>query len=441
MPDNRLTDERLRTWLNSQPERERLCLDLLPYLGEYTQVQPRRPMGGPDGARDLEARLNENLVVWGAVGFRNSPSDSSEDKAWVKKKYRTDLSSALGKNSSLRGFVFFTNVDLTPGEVSELCFHAASQGIEHSEVFYRERLRQVLDSPAGYGFRLQYLDVGMSKEEQISFLDNYNEILRDMHAMQGDMYAMQVKDNHENARLRFLHEAILPIDSLAFMLVLDKPARASDLGHFRIYIDISTLVQDGTRRSLHAAFRDLYLTTESESAPPRSLYGIHAMVGSSLSDKPLIARSLTSTQESVRVLRFNTALVDNSVYQRLIDIDGAYFDVFVTERLLEHTDIIALMINNYAIIEIHRDFLITADQIGLSENISHQWPGTLTESEASVRWRRIYIRSADTENESLPPPYRHFPTQFDFRSLVPQYVEIPRPPDAALTEGLVWWHE
>ena len=53
MPDPRLTEERLRNHLdNNQVMRERMCLALLPLLGPFTQERPRRPKGGPDGARD-----------------------------------------------------------------------------------------------------------------------------------------------------------------------------------------------------------------------------------------------------------------------------------------------------------------------------------------------------------------------------------------------------
>jgi hypothetical protein len=60
------------------------------------------------------------VEVWGAVGFRNSATDSSEDKSWVRKKFLQDLGAALAEKPDLRGFVFFTNVDLTPAEVDAL---------------------------------------------------------------------------------------------------------------------------------------------------------------------------------------------------------------------------------------------------------------------------------------------------------------------------------
>jgi hypothetical protein len=54
----RLTEERLRYHLDSnQVMRERLCLELLPLLGAFTERRPRRPKGGPDGSRAAEALM------------------------------------------------------------------------------------------------------------------------------------------------------------------------------------------------------------------------------------------------------------------------------------------------------------------------------------------------------------------------------------------------
>ena len=70
--EGRQTDERLRTWLaGNQPAQERLCSALFPLLGAYSDVRPRRPQGGRDGSRDIEALKDGINVVWGAVGFRN----------------------------------------------------------------------------------------------------------------------------------------------------------------------------------------------------------------------------------------------------------------------------------------------------------------------------------------------------------------------------------
>ncbi len=128
MSDPRLTEERLRYYLDSnQVMRERMCLALLPLLGPFTHVRPRRPKGGPDDARDLECLYENAIPTWGAVGFRNGGGNDAGARNAAMKKFEDDLEAALKENASLRSFVFFTNVDLTPRQKEELEEYAAGR--------------------------------------------------------------------------------------------------------------------------------------------------------------------------------------------------------------------------------------------------------------------------------------------------------------------------
>lgn len=82
------------------------------------------------------------------------------------KKFKSDLESSLKHNRS--GFIFLTNQELTVGERSTLEKTAAGKG-KRCLIYHRERLRVMLDSPAGYGLRLRHLHVPMSNEEQAAF--------------------------------------------------------------------------------------------------------------------------------------------------------------------------------------------------------------------------------------------------------------------------------
>ncbi|TMA79926.1 MAG: hypothetical protein E6J74_40395 [Deltaproteobacteria bacterium] len=84
------TEERLRTWTLGQTERERMCLGLLALDERFSNVRPRRPKGGPDGGRDIEAVLDGSHLVWGGVGFRNNAIDSTDDWVRILHKYRPD---------------------------------------------------------------------------------------------------------------------------------------------------------------------------------------------------------------------------------------------------------------------------------------------------------------------------------------------------------------
>ncbi len=176
-----ITEERLRNYLDSnQMNRERMCLALLPILGPYTNEQPRRPKGGPDGGRDLEAIFQGSVIVWGAVGFKNGGGADMSARELAMGKFKEDLERALQENALLQGFVFFTNVDLTPTQKADLHRYAADRGIKVSDVFDMERLRHALDKPAGLITRLQYLDISMSQTEQASLVAQYGSHLKEV---------------------------------------------------------------------------------------------------------------------------------------------------------------------------------------------------------------------------------------------------------------------
>ena len=173
MSTTRLTEERLHKWITDQAGRERMCLGILALDARFSDIKPRRPKGGPDGGRDIEAVFDNREVVWGGVGFRANVNDSGEDKKWVEKKFKADIRSAKDKNPELWGFVFFTNVDLTSAELLNFEQYALSEGFSFIEIFYRERLRIALDSPQGLSLRFQYLNINLSEAEQAAFFAEY----------------------------------------------------------------------------------------------------------------------------------------------------------------------------------------------------------------------------------------------------------------------------
>jgi hypothetical protein len=175
----RLTEERLRHHLDSnQVMRERLCLAILPLLGAYTRERPRRPKGGPDGGRDIEAVYEGSVMVWGGVGFRNGGGNDDDARREAEAKFSSDLNRALTENPTLPGFVFFTNVDLTPGRIDHMKQLSTSKGLTVVDVFDIESLRHILDSPEGLIARLQYLEIPMSTTEQISLVNKFGTQLQ-----------------------------------------------------------------------------------------------------------------------------------------------------------------------------------------------------------------------------------------------------------------------
>ncbi len=232
--DPKLTDERLRSWLNGdQPSRERLCRAVMAMDVQYHQVEPRRPEGGPDGARDIQAIDVHSRPVWGAVGFRNSVSDSTEDRRVIQKKFRDDLDAAVAEFSQLKSFVFFTNVDLRPSETETLRQYANSKGITHTDIYWRERIGRTLDSVEGLGLRFQYLKIPLSEAEQISFFGRF-----------GSQIESLITKNQERleARLDGIEFGIAttyPFRSLELIVDLNATVAAPDLANASVLIEMS----------------------------------------------------------------------------------------------------------------------------------------------------------------------------------------------------------
>jgi hypothetical protein len=173
----RLTVERLKSWLNgNQPARERMCAELLGMLPQYNDIRPRRPDGGPDGGRDIDATYSGRPARVG-IGFRNNVSDDDEDKKWAIEKGKSDAASAK-RDGTVDHFVFFTNVDLTPAECDSISRHTIALGFSTCEIFNRERMRVLLDSPEGFATRSQYLGIKLKSAEQAAFFARFAETLR-----------------------------------------------------------------------------------------------------------------------------------------------------------------------------------------------------------------------------------------------------------------------
>lgn len=156
-----------------------MCIAILGITPGYTNIEPRRPEGGPDGARDIQCQM-QGETCFGAVGFKNNACDSEKQRREIKKKFKSDLDSALKERLDLKAFVFLTNVDLAPTEQEDLKKYARSKAIDHVEIYWRERLRVSLDSPEGYAIRNSFLDIALSDAEQKVFFDRFGKDLQNV---------------------------------------------------------------------------------------------------------------------------------------------------------------------------------------------------------------------------------------------------------------------
>ena len=151
------TDISLWDWRYGQTQAERLCADLLQVEG-FSEIDPQCPLGGPDDRKDILC-VRERSKWVGAVYF---PPTRQKFKD-VKDKFNYDFKGV--ERHKADAFVFLTNQQITPGERAELVQEVAPVPCE---VYHQERIRSLLDSPKGYGFRLEYLRIPMTLEEQQS---------------------------------------------------------------------------------------------------------------------------------------------------------------------------------------------------------------------------------------------------------------------------------
>jgi hypothetical protein len=156
----------LLEWDKGQPESERLAARLLPFDG-YEHIDPSHPLGGRDGGRDILCSKDGKKVAV-AVYFPRGQKKFRE----IKDKFKSDLAGATAQDAE--GFVFFTNQELSLGQRAELENLAESLT---PDIYHLERIASSLDTPRGYGLRLEFLSIEMTKEEQVSFFNDRDQVL------------------------------------------------------------------------------------------------------------------------------------------------------------------------------------------------------------------------------------------------------------------------
>lgn len=162
----RETWHRLREWDKAQADSERLAARLLSMEG-YSGIDPSHPLGGPDGGRDIIcAKDGRNCVV--AVYFPRGQRTYGE----IQTKFTDDLGKA--RRHSAEAIIFFTNQELTLSERDELAKLASPINLD---TYHLERIASCLDSPSGYGLRLEFVSIEMTKEEQVSFFNERDQVL------------------------------------------------------------------------------------------------------------------------------------------------------------------------------------------------------------------------------------------------------------------------
>lgn len=169
--DGRETWHRLLEWDKGQAPAERLAAVVL-FSDGFRNVDPSHPLGGRDGLKDMV--LTNNGTKWiGAVYFPRGQQSFSD----IKSKFVHDLEGV--KQNKANGVVFVTNQELRLSERKELT--EIDDDID-VQIYHLERLATMLNSPANYGVRMEFLEIEMNKEEQLAFFANQNQKMSNIEA-------------------------------------------------------------------------------------------------------------------------------------------------------------------------------------------------------------------------------------------------------------------
>jgi hypothetical protein len=404
------TDERLRTYLDAnQLAREQMAVDLLALDRRFSGVKPRHPRGGPDGGVDIDATFDgQNAAV--AVGFLNGATDSAADKRQIKAKYKGDARSAAKGTPCPGMFVFFTNIRLTRSEKTALQAASTTAGIAASEIFDRERMRVLLDSPDGLGIRYRYLQIPLSDAEQAAFFSRWGV---DIQRVIGSRFSAV---ESSLARIQFLYEAASPLDSFNVAVELDREYAAAEIGHFRLVCSLH--LKEPKEGIFGVSFgstdnSDRRDAKESVDLDPRaggiarSMCGGAWVIGEPPGEKPKKSkpqrqkrgagnelprwklRNFTSIGcEKVHMLSidfgFDGGLMRIPPYISLRDMDGCSFALFANRSLAEKIKVIHVSGNEYKLAEFAgKRFRIDA------ANAAPYFPYPFSDDELRDPWVRI----------------------------------------------------
>ncbi len=106
-----------------------------------------------------------------------------------------------------------------------------------------------MDSTEGLGYRLRYLGLSMSPEEQLQFVSRFEQTIGLALDKHREFFEERMR------RLEFLQMASEPIHSVSALCILKDIVPAISLGHFRVFLQLSA-IRDGYISSLSLIARD-----------------------------------------------------------------------------------------------------------------------------------------------------------------------------------------
>ncbi len=287
---------------------------------------------------------------------------------------------------------------------------SAAAGIATSEIFDRERMRVLLDSPDGLGIRYRYLQIPLSDAEQAAFFSRWGD---DIQRVIGSRFSSV---ESSLARIQFLYEAASPLDDFTVTAELDREYSAAEIGHFRLVCSLHLEepkndifgVSFGSTDNLGR--RDVNKAADLDPRAGgigRSMCGGAWVIGQRRGEKAKKAKagkqkkgsnsklphwklnSFTSVgREKVHLppidFGFGGGLMRIPPYLALRDMDGCTFALFANRSLAEKIKVIHVSGNEYKLAE------FTGKRIRIDEpNSPPYFPYPFSDQELRDPWVRI----------------------------------------------------
>jgi len=152
------TWNKLLNWTEAQKASERLA-GLILHAEGFNSVDPSHPLRGKDGLKDIICFRDG--IHWAAASYFPNGQKLFKD---ILKKFLDDAKTLKVNNT--QGFVFITNQYLRLNERKKLSKVTHANNVE---ILHLERIVHILNKPENYGTRLDFLDIEMTKEEQLSY--------------------------------------------------------------------------------------------------------------------------------------------------------------------------------------------------------------------------------------------------------------------------------
>jgi len=332
--------------------------------------------------RDIQA-IYDGKIAFFAVGFLNSANDDNTNRKKTINKFKSDLKRAKEECKDLQNFIFIANVNLTITQKQNAIKHAKGKGISLCDIYDRERIRILLDSPDGFAIRHQYLNIPLSEAEQAAFFTKWGDTLQDFISQSFESVSEKL------SRIHFLQEAYRPLRSLVFICRLRGNVDIGDSPHYRAVMVIS-------RNASMAKFKQLHIGTCDagfSAGMKRTTFTNNGVVHAFWEDNPKRV-ILSGAGVWNRPIRTIVGRGGYSEYEsrdpmiNLWDLDECYFGFFVNESIANIINRIELYANGYLLW--HSDI---EDLHADKHDFTPETPWEFATSELNDRWIRIMPKS------------------------------------------------